>query len=244
MFNSGGSSQTFGFWQQLFFTVWNCFLGYRLGYRFIEFDVEEGEHTAYIRQFIYKEYIPIDTRKMIAKAVTWKFWEVSHFIFFCLILSWTGFKIQNCEKLSLVSEIAADLNFVRIIDKDIVFIIFVFLLLSMLNGISSYFKFNNFQPQSRVDTAVIWIFIISTSYDTHYCHWDVVYIIIIQEERGVELPILWTMLIVINEMKCGCCLHYACGFDLLGKTLVCNEFQVYCGIQWEFFSYPQDLGQQ
>jgi len=126
MFNSGGSLQTFGFWQQLFFTVWNCFLGYRLGYRFIEFDVEEGEHTAYIRQFIYKEYIPIDTRKMIAKAVTWKFWEVSHFIFFCLILSWTGFKIQNCEKLSLVSEIAADLNFVRIIDKDIVLIIFVF----------------------------------------------------------------------------------------------------------------------
>ena len=46
---------------------------------------------------------------MIVKAVTWKFWEVSHFIFF-----------------SLVSEIAADLNFVGIIDKDIVFIIFVF----------------------------------------------------------------------------------------------------------------------
>lgn len=181
---------------------------------------------------------------MIVKAVTWKFWEGSHFIFF-----FVWFYLGPDLKYKIVKnyhlyQIAADLNFVRNIDKDIVFIIFVFLLLSMWNGISSYFKFNNFQPQSRVDTAVIWIFIISTSYNTHYCHWYVVYIIIIQEERGVELPILWTMLIVINEMKCGCCLHYASGFDLLGKILVCNEFQVYCGTQWEFFSYPQDLGRQ
>ena len=55
-------------------------------------------------------------------------------------------------------------------------------------------KFNHFSPQSGVEAAVTWIFVINTSNCLPYF----VYLIIFQKERGIGLPIYWAAKVAMH----------------------------------------------
>lgn len=134
----------------------------------------------------------------------------------------------------------------------VVVLLYSLLLLSMMNRLFSYFKFNCFPLQSRAHSVIIWTFIISTS--NYYCHLDVVYVIIIREEKGVELPISWAVLIVIKEWSALKGNEMSVLFTLCIRLWLTREnssLQWISGTRWicksldfVFFRHPQDLSRQ
>lgn len=118
----------------------------------------------------------------------------------------------------------------------VVVLLYSLLLLSIMNRLFSYFKFNCFPLQSRVDSAIIWTFII------------------IWEEKGVELPISWAVLIVIKEWSVLKGNEISLLFTLHIRLWLTREnfsLQWISGTKWicksldfVFSRHPQDLSRQ